>query len=747
MITFQAKLSPEERIASNFDLTIGIAEDSNEGCSDIALPLGSAKLPIRGDECGNGKMVTLDLPVIGLGVDATAATVPMLAIPSSSIKEKDKKRSKGEPLLPKLFQTSESKSTLSGSRVGRRKRKIVLPSERQRREFHKSYSILSEEEVNKNTNFGNENNPANDCLIASTPRVTANKSSSSKPSSILRVCIEVYEKGSELERIFVKRQLKGDSQEIYSLLPISASPSSLSRTTASTRTSSTTTSTMTTAGTKNTNLSSNEQGYPTRKTPSKQQKQQRSEVKKFNKEKLIQFVQKTSGNIEIEKVVKNEKKKKEYNNVTYIQKIAINKTEKKEDIVTEFSAISSEGEEFCFNKPISNTTNTASAKVPLSKRKQDVRKTTGSKESAKDKNSAPTVLLELSNESSNSIISANEKMKDLSTVDDVAAPRNLIAQRLQVKENNHNGNEKRKELPTSDDIAIGNIVAQRLQSKKNTVKNQYNNRQRSEMSSHTGGSGDYDTAYDRTNTFDTNGGGSTAIDYNYSSLDEISTIEEETKVDLTFDSFFSGFMDAVDKRFPDDELRFDDNYFSDGIPRSVDTNTKSPNSTEKKKINIVMSDYDTDDESNATKQHEFDLFGRKITLPFMCGAVAPLISNGFPKFWRHHNELDNKSVTDDKQQRYLPAGFQKIKQMIQKPFTTPKKKDMMDDTAMMTPISPLSTMTLSHEDDDTSMRINDDTLGNNFWAKRMLCFDNETEIHQEEVNEETLEKTSTMGSF
>jgi len=200
VVTFEAYLTPEEEIAKSFGLTIALAEDDDEQVRKVALPFGIASLPIRGGECKGGKVVTLDLPVSNLVVNTIKKT--------TTLNEKTQKKKKigttshrSSSLSPSMYPTMiaiSPKSMTTTKKNGKdvtstniaRKRgvpfqklfqkepKVNLPLERQRKEFENTYQM--------DTKNGD---------------------------AILRVSMEVYEKGSDLEKIFVARRLRGDIYE------------------------------------------------------------------------------------------------------------------------------------------------------------------------------------------------------------------------------------------------------------------------------------------------------------------------------------------------------------------------------------------------------------------------------------------------------------------------------------------------------------------------------------------------------
>jgi hypothetical protein len=160
VVTFEANLQSigMQRFAPmSFDLTIALAEDDDKDHT-IALPFGVATLAVSGGECKNGRPVQLDLPVLSLAAARPPANnkaagwkggfsgYPMIAI-SPRPKELPTKRT----ALQRLFQ---------------RQKKPKVPNEGARQAFAGAYSV----------------DPNGD--------------------AILRVSLEVYERGSELEKAF-----------------------------------------------------------------------------------------------------------------------------------------------------------------------------------------------------------------------------------------------------------------------------------------------------------------------------------------------------------------------------------------------------------------------------------------------------------------------------------------------------------------------------------------------------------------
>ena len=138
----------------SFELTIALTDNDNH--DTVALPVGIATVTIRGDECIFGQSITLDLPVLNIQ-DAKPRSnqgYPMIAIARNEDEPQQKKK-----LVQRLF-------VRNGSKVPNPPK---YPSMAARNAFWSTYSIDEEGDA------------------------------------ILRISIEVYEKGSVLERHFVSR--------------------------------------------------------------------------------------------------------------------------------------------------------------------------------------------------------------------------------------------------------------------------------------------------------------------------------------------------------------------------------------------------------------------------------------------------------------------------------------------------------------------------------------------------------------
>eukprot|EP00548_Thalassiothrix_antarctica_P021113 CAMPEP_0194195954 /NCGR_PEP_ID=MMETSP0154-20130528/76407_1 /TAXON_ID=1049557 /ORGANISM="Thalassiothrix antarctica, Strain L6-D1" /LENGTH=724 /DNA_ID=CAMNT_0038920517 /DNA_START=94 /DNA_END=2269 /DNA_ORIENTATION=- len=203
VVTFETNLTPEEEISKLFGLTIAFSEEDNEHKHKVALPFGIATLSIKGDECKGGKIVTIDLPVSNLVASKNEETktseegnnnektstknekLPssyptMIAIPSRTITTTKEKTSKDA----KTSTNTTKEQGISFQELFQIEPMVYLPLEQQRKEFENAYQMDSK-----------------------------------TGEAILRVSMEVYEKGSDLEKIFVSRRLRGDIYETDLLLP------------------------------------------------------------------------------------------------------------------------------------------------------------------------------------------------------------------------------------------------------------------------------------------------------------------------------------------------------------------------------------------------------------------------------------------------------------------------------------------------------------------------------------------------
>mmetsp|Transcript_20708 Transcript_20708/g.23630 ORF Transcript_20708/g.23630 Transcript_20708/m.23630 type:complete len:709 (-) Transcript_20708:13-2139(-) len=169
----------------SFGLSIALVED-DEHDQRVAHLFGVTALPIRGDECKGGKVVTLDLPVSSLTPTKEAS------VDKEEIKEKER----GEKYPPSLIEIL-SKGNMKDEGLGKEQQmcsieklfqkgsKMNLPLYQQQKEFETSYTVAT------------------------------------NGDTILRVCMEIYEKDSDLEKIFVARRLCGDFNKTNCLLPSS----------------------------------------------------------------------------------------------------------------------------------------------------------------------------------------------------------------------------------------------------------------------------------------------------------------------------------------------------------------------------------------------------------------------------------------------------------------------------------------------------------------------------------------------
>jgi len=176
VVTFEVPLmsSGKERFSpKSFDLTIALAED-DQSEHHVALPFGIASLAITGNECKNGRSIKLDLPVLSLSA----------ARPLKRVGTDKKKGTSGYPMIaisPKTKDLPKKKKGLQ--RLFQRQQKAKVPTEISRNAFAHAYSM------------------------------------DANGDAILRVSLEVYEKGSELEKTFKSRNLRGDSSITSSLVP------------------------------------------------------------------------------------------------------------------------------------------------------------------------------------------------------------------------------------------------------------------------------------------------------------------------------------------------------------------------------------------------------------------------------------------------------------------------------------------------------------------------------------------------
>lgn len=174
-------------VPKSFELTVALTEDDNES-NKIALPCGVTSLAIAGDECKGGKAVSLDLPVLnlaqarplasnknGLGGFPMIGLAPMSSDPGPAGQEPGKKKKSNG--LQRLFKKNGSEK---------------LPSISERKAFLSAYSM----------------DPTGD--------------------AVLRVALEVYEKGSDLEQILLERRQRSfSSRSLSPSVSSSRSPKSI----------------------------------------------------------------------------------------------------------------------------------------------------------------------------------------------------------------------------------------------------------------------------------------------------------------------------------------------------------------------------------------------------------------------------------------------------------------------------------------------------------------------------------------
>mmetsp|Transcript_5 Transcript_5/g.9 ORF Transcript_5/g.9 Transcript_5/m.9 type:complete len:332 (+) Transcript_5:113-1108(+) len=145
-----------------FGMTVAMAEEG----SHMALPFGVSEFTLTGEECVNGSSLTLNIPVVPLSYSGKMKPLSVVAV--------DSPKRKG------FF-----------SRI--RSRKQIFPSSPEEGAFNKTYSILE-------------------------------PSPNSKSIAILRVLLELYEKGSGLEKMFVGKRYRKEpisviEGQIQTILP------------------------------------------------------------------------------------------------------------------------------------------------------------------------------------------------------------------------------------------------------------------------------------------------------------------------------------------------------------------------------------------------------------------------------------------------------------------------------------------------------------------------------------------------
>ena len=178
VVTFDANLHRSESFSTktstfapkSFEMTIALTEDDNRD-NKVALPFGIATIVISGDECKSGHSIKLDLPVLRLqdAKPLSSQEYPMIAIAPKDVEEPQQKKK----LVQRLFQRSGSKvPTLP-----------KYPSMKARNAFWSAYTMDADGDA------------------------------------IIRVSLEVYEKGSALERFFVNRRVADGSVSTVASLP------------------------------------------------------------------------------------------------------------------------------------------------------------------------------------------------------------------------------------------------------------------------------------------------------------------------------------------------------------------------------------------------------------------------------------------------------------------------------------------------------------------------------------------------
>jgi hypothetical protein len=173
-VTFEANLQRSSSVnkstslsafaPKSFELTIALTEDDGEE-NKVALPLGIANVAITGDECAHGHSMKLDLPVLRLE-DAKplgSQGYPMIAIAPKQVEEPQQQQKK--KLVQRLFKRNGSKVQVTPK----------YPTMAARNAFASAYTMDEDGDA------------------------------------IIRVCLEVYERGSELERYFVDRRARDES--------------------------------------------------------------------------------------------------------------------------------------------------------------------------------------------------------------------------------------------------------------------------------------------------------------------------------------------------------------------------------------------------------------------------------------------------------------------------------------------------------------------------------------------------------
>jgi hypothetical protein len=150
----------------SFELTIALTEDGKRA-NRVALPLGVTTLAIAGDECEDGKPLVLDLPVLSLQQARPLAP--------------NKNGLSGYPMI--CISEKASPIDLTGDDDALKRKKIGL------KRFFSRKNDLDEEKLKYPT-------------VAERNAFTTAYSTDGTGDAILRVSLEVYEKGSDLARRF-----------------------------------------------------------------------------------------------------------------------------------------------------------------------------------------------------------------------------------------------------------------------------------------------------------------------------------------------------------------------------------------------------------------------------------------------------------------------------------------------------------------------------------------------------------------
>mmetsp|Transcript_20736 Transcript_20736/g.30690 ORF Transcript_20736/g.30690 Transcript_20736/m.30690 type:complete len:372 (-) Transcript_20736:822-1937(-) len=135
-----------------FGLTIAMAEEG----SDIALPFGMSEFLLQGDECRDGSSLTLNVPVVPITYSSEMKPLSFLAVAPA----------KRERFFSRM-----------------KKKKKILPSLPEQKAFNDTYSIVEPSRNNQSI-------------------------------AILRILLEIYEKGSDLEKLFVGRRMRGEPYNV-----------------------------------------------------------------------------------------------------------------------------------------------------------------------------------------------------------------------------------------------------------------------------------------------------------------------------------------------------------------------------------------------------------------------------------------------------------------------------------------------------------------------------------------------------